>query len=116
MDHAQLREALEKAEELCFHVNEGVREKENSDRLEWIQNHVQCEGITEVTRSNSITYFSVAFASIFLFSLLNNNMQPKFTNVFQFFCIVKVLILPCLNVCSSEVHQCTNTIYKLTII
>lgn len=49
MDHAQLREALEKAEELCSQVNEGVREKENSDRLEWIQSHVQFEGVTEVS-------------------------------------------------------------------
>lgn len=48
MDHVQLQEALEKAELLCSQVNEGVREKENSDRLEWIQSHVQCEGITEV--------------------------------------------------------------------
>lgn len=48
MDHVQLQEALEKAELLCFQVNEGVREKENSDRLEWIQSHLQCEGITEV--------------------------------------------------------------------
>lgn len=50
-DHADrrpLREALERAEELCSQVNEGVREKENSDRLEWIQSHVQCEGVTEV--------------------------------------------------------------------
>ena len=29
-------------------MNEGVREKENSDRLEWIQAHVQCDGVTEV--------------------------------------------------------------------
>lgn len=29
-------------------MNEGVREKENSDRLEWIQAHVQCEGLSEV--------------------------------------------------------------------
>lgn len=48
MDHVQLQEALEKAELLCSQVNEGVREKENSDRLEWIQSHVLCEGITEV--------------------------------------------------------------------
>lgn len=32
-------------------VNEGVREKENSDRLEWIQTHVQCEGTAEVLSS-----------------------------------------------------------------
>ncbi len=50
VDNDQLREALEKAELLCFQVNEGVREKENSDRLEWIQSHVQCDGITEVKK------------------------------------------------------------------
>lgn len=33
---------------IFFQVNEGVREKENSDRLEWIQSHVQCEGLVEV--------------------------------------------------------------------
>lgn len=49
-DHSHLRLALEKAEELCSQVNEGVREKENSDRLEWIQAHVQCEGLSEVRR------------------------------------------------------------------
>lgn len=43
-----MKHALEKAEELCSQVNEGVREKENSDRLEWIQAHVQCEGLSEV--------------------------------------------------------------------
>lgn len=47
-DHSPLREALERAEELCFQVNEGVREKENSDRLELIQSHIQCEGPIEV--------------------------------------------------------------------
>lgn len=47
-DRSPLREALERAEELCSQVNEGVREKENSDRLEWIQSHVQCEGPIEV--------------------------------------------------------------------
>lgn len=47
-DHSNLRLALERAEELCSQVNEGVREKENSDRLEWIQSHVQCEGLAEV--------------------------------------------------------------------
>lgn len=48
MDHSSLKLALERAEELCSQVNEGVREKENSDRLEWIQTHVQCEGLAEV--------------------------------------------------------------------
>uniref|UniRef100_A0A6Q2X5N2 Intersectin 2b n=1 Tax=Esox lucius TaxID=8010 RepID=A0A6Q2X5N2_ESOLU len=55
VDRGPLREALERAEELCSQVNEGVREKENSDRLEWIQAHVQCEGITENLVFNSLT-------------------------------------------------------------
>ncbi|XP_067427721.1 intersectin-2a isoform X3 [Thunnus thynnus] len=54
-DHGPLREALERAEELCSQVNEGVREKENSDRLEWIQSHVQCEGPIEHLVFNSLT-------------------------------------------------------------
>uniref|UniRef100_A0A673MGM3 Intersectin-2-like n=1 Tax=Sinocyclocheilus rhinocerous TaxID=307959 RepID=A0A673MGM3_9TELE len=55
VDYVQLLEALEKAELLCSQVNEGVREKENSERLEWIQSHVQCEGITENLTFNSLT-------------------------------------------------------------
>uniref|UniRef100_A0AAQ5YFM6 Intersectin 2a n=1 Tax=Amphiprion ocellaris TaxID=80972 RepID=A0AAQ5YFM6_AMPOC len=54
-DRSSLREALERAEELCSQVNEGVREKENSDRLEWIQSHVQCEGAIEHLVFNSLT-------------------------------------------------------------
>ncbi|XP_068197871.1 intersectin-2a isoform X2 [Antennarius striatus] len=54
-DRSPLREALERAEELCSQVNEGVREKENSDRLEWIQSHVQCEGAIEHLVFNSLT-------------------------------------------------------------
>ncbi|XP_045140771.1 intersectin-1 isoform X5 [Echinops telfairi] len=54
-DHSHLQHALEKAEELCSQVNEGVREKENSDRLEWIQAHVQCEGLSEQLVFNSVT-------------------------------------------------------------
>ncbi|XP_077008374.1 intersectin-2 isoform X3 [Tamandua tetradactyla] len=55
VDHSSLKLALERAEELCSQVNEGVREKENSDRLEWIQAHVQCEGLTEQLVFNSLT-------------------------------------------------------------
>uniref|UniRef100_A0A663ET85 Intersectin 2 n=1 Tax=Aquila chrysaetos chrysaetos TaxID=223781 RepID=A0A663ET85_AQUCH len=54
-DHSNLKLALERAEELCSQVNEGVREKENSDRLEWIQSHVQCEGLAEQPVFNSLT-------------------------------------------------------------
>ncbi|XP_069092135.1 intersectin-2 isoform X1 [Pleurodeles waltl] len=54
-DRGYLKFALERAEELCSQVNEGVREKENSDRLEWIQMHVQCEGLAEQIIFNSLT-------------------------------------------------------------
>lgn len=54
-DRQNLEEALAKAEELCAQVNEGVREKENSDRLEWMQNHISCEGLEERLIFNSLT-------------------------------------------------------------
>lgn len=36
-------------------MNEGVREKENSDRLEWLQTHVNSEGLSEKLIFNSLT-------------------------------------------------------------
>ncbi|XP_058612265.1 intersectin-2a isoform X2 [Onychostoma macrolepis] len=54
-DHTNLEAALEQAEELCSQVNEGVREQENSDRLEWIQNRVLCDGVIEHLVFNSLT-------------------------------------------------------------
>ncbi|XP_072178842.1 intersectin-1-like [Diadema setosum] len=54
-DYGNIRMATEKAEELCQQVNEGVREKENSDRLEWLQNHVDCTGLAEELIFNSLT-------------------------------------------------------------
>ncbi|KAG2468707.1 ITSN2 protein, partial [Polypterus senegalus] len=53
-DHSHLKLSLERAEELCSQVNEGVREKENSDRLEWIQTHIQCEGLSEPIFLNEV--------------------------------------------------------------
>ena len=47
-DRLSLETALEKAEELCQQVNEGVRNQENTDRLEWLQTHVNLESIGEV--------------------------------------------------------------------
>uniref|UniRef100_A0A6I8P4H2 Intersectin 2 n=1 Tax=Ornithorhynchus anatinus TaxID=9258 RepID=A0A6I8P4H2_ORNAN len=55
VDHSSLKLALERAEELCSQVNEGVREKENSERLEWAQTHIQCEGLAEQLIFNSLT-------------------------------------------------------------
>lgn len=40
---------------LYWQVNEGVREKENSDRLEWLQTHVVCDGLEEQLVFNSLT-------------------------------------------------------------
>ena len=54
-DNQNLKDALTKAEELCSQVNEGVRERENSDKLEWMQNHVHCEGLPEKITFNSVT-------------------------------------------------------------
>ncbi|ODM95301.1 Intersectin-2 [Orchesella cincta] len=54
-DRQNLEEALAKAEELCAQVNEGVREKENSDRLEFLQTHCDCAGLEERLIFNSLT-------------------------------------------------------------
>ncbi|KAK6187699.1 hypothetical protein SNE40_005666 [Patella caerulea] len=54
-DHQNLVDALARAEELCSQVNEGVREKDNSDRLEWIQKHVHAESLPEKITFNSVT-------------------------------------------------------------
>ncbi|XP_014616737.1 PREDICTED: intersectin-1 isoform X1 [Polistes canadensis] len=54
-DRQYLQEALARAEEFCTQVNEGVREKENSDRLEWLQNHIVSDGLEEQLVFNSLT-------------------------------------------------------------
>ncbi|ESO89239.1 hypothetical protein LOTGIDRAFT_106084, partial [Lottia gigantea] len=54
-DYQNLVDALSRAEELCSQVNEGVREKDNSDQLEWIQKHVHCDNIPEKITFNSVT-------------------------------------------------------------
>ncbi|MEQ2201643.1 Intersectin-2, partial [Xenoophorus captivus] len=51
-------------------VNEGVREKENSERLEWIQNHVQCDGTVEVSNDKH--------------RALNDTLNPKWSFNCQF--------------------------------
>ena len=47
-DRASLEEALTLAQELCTQANQCVKEKQNSDSLEWIQANVQCDGLAEV--------------------------------------------------------------------
>ncbi|XP_072018783.1 intersectin-1-like isoform X2 [Amphiura filiformis] len=54
-DYSAIKMAKEKAEELCQQVNEGVRERENSDKLEWLQSHVECAGLAEELVFNSLT-------------------------------------------------------------
>lgn len=54
-DRQLLEEALGKAEELCVQVNEGVREQENSERLEWLQRRVHVDGLDERLIFNSLT-------------------------------------------------------------
>ncbi|XP_073258737.1 intersectin-1-like [Porites lutea] len=54
-DRVNLETALEKAEELCQQVNEGVRNQENTDHLEWLQAHVNLESIGERLFFNSTT-------------------------------------------------------------
>ena len=58
-DRSSLETALEKAEELCQQVNEGVRNQENTDRLEWLQSHVNLESIGEVCGRNLAPSFLV---------------------------------------------------------
>ncbi|XP_075217000.1 dynamin associated protein 160 isoform X2 [Lycorma delicatula] len=54
-DRQNLEEALSKAEEFLVQVNEGIAEKENSERLEWLQTHIQCDGLDEPLIFNSLT-------------------------------------------------------------
>lgn len=46
--------ALEQAEKLCSQVNEGLRLKENTEQLEWLQSHVQFT-LSEVRITSSIS-------------------------------------------------------------
>ena len=41
VDHADLQKALESTEKLCDQINEGVRQKENTEQLEWMQTIIQ---------------------------------------------------------------------------
>jgi len=67
---------------LLFHfiflqVNEGVRSQENTDRLEWLQTHVNLESIGEV---GILDFVCHAFA---VFSRWENLWDPRVTAVFN---------------------------------
>lgn len=50
-----MEEAVAAARSLCESVNEGVRERENSERLAWLQEHMQCDNLSEKLYFNSNT-------------------------------------------------------------
>ncbi|XP_035825622.1 intersectin-1 [Aplysia californica] len=54
-DRNNVEEALNLAQELCNQANQCVKEKQNSDSLEWIQSHVHCDGLAENIVFNSTT-------------------------------------------------------------
>ena len=56
-DHTELKSALSEAETLCDHVNDGVRQKENTEHLEWLQSHVSFILLEEKLVFNSQTNF-----------------------------------------------------------
>ncbi|XP_063874279.1 intersectin-1-like isoform X14 [Scylla paramamosain] len=49
------QEALSASETLCAQVNEAVSQRENTDKLEWMQRCVTCEGLQERLVFNSLT-------------------------------------------------------------
>jgi len=51
-DYLCMIEALARAKTLCDQVNEGMREKENTEKLEWLQTHVDLQA-TDTGRRNS---------------------------------------------------------------
>ncbi|XP_028046441.1 intersectin-1 isoform X3 [Monomorium pharaonis] len=75
-DRQYLQEALAKSEEFCTQVNEGVREKENSDRLEWLQTHVICDGLEEQLVFNSLTN-SLGPRKLLHFGILHKSKSGK---------------------------------------
>ncbi|XP_018398636.1 PREDICTED: intersectin-2 isoform X4 [Cyphomyrmex costatus] len=75
-DRQYLQEALAKSEEFCTQVNEGVREKENSDRLEWLQSHVICDGLEEQLIFNSLTN-SLGPRKLIHFGILHKSKSGK---------------------------------------
>ncbi|CAG0885444.1 unnamed protein product [Cyprideis torosa] len=54
-DNSNIKEALNKAVELCNQVNEGVRERENSDQLEWMQRNIKLDGLSQKLTFNALT-------------------------------------------------------------
>ncbi len=58
-DFCFVEKALGMSKELCEQVNEGTRHKENSERLEWLQIHVEGAKNPELTLDEKLTFNSV---------------------------------------------------------
>lgn len=54
-DNFNTQEALTASETLCAQVNEAVSQRDNTDKLEWMQRQVICEGLHERLVFNSLT-------------------------------------------------------------
>ncbi|KAK8739665.1 hypothetical protein OTU49_017416, partial [Cherax quadricarinatus] len=54
-DNFNTQEALSASETLCAQVNEAVSHRDNTDKLEFMQRHVTCEGLQERLVFNSLT-------------------------------------------------------------
>ena len=57
-DYFYLQKALKLSKELCEQVNEGTRHKENTERLEWLQIHVDSSKTPELTLDEKLTFNS----------------------------------------------------------
>lgn len=82
-------------------VNEAVRKKENSERLEWIQNHVQCDGSAEVLCLVKTFWTCLQLLAILLFKTLSGKfiVLPHFARHF------KVSFQPCAELDLQLSHQ-----------
>lgn len=52
-DYENFCEAQKKADVFCKHLNEGVRMKENTKRLDWLQKYVICDNLNIKFHSNT---------------------------------------------------------------
>lgn len=57
-DYYYIEKALKLSKELCEQVNEGTRHKENTERLEWLQIHVDSAKNPELTLDEKLTFNS----------------------------------------------------------
>ena len=71
-DRPHLTLALDEAEKLCQKVNEGVQQQENTERLEWMQSHIQLT-------LNEVSLLSHHFRIPLLSFTLSSHLSCQFT-------------------------------------